>query len=75
MGHPQSKIDDFLPWNRKPEDNKLKIDSDEDYVEIEYPTELLIKRLGFEGKVFYVPKTDEVCADPPKHYEITQKRA
>ena len=46
MGHPQSERDQLLPWNWKPEDNKLKIDSNEEYVEIEYPPVLLIKRLG-----------------------------
>ena len=58
-GHPASDIDALLPWNWKPEASPLKINSTDDYIEQEYPRELLVRKLGLDGKVYF--------DDPPEH--------
>ena len=52
-GHPSSDIDSLRPWNWKADSSRLKILTPEDYIEQDYSTELLIKKLGLEGSVYY----------------------
>ncbi|MCI5119587.1 MAG: transposase domain-containing protein, partial [Candidatus Electrothrix sp. LOE1_4_5] len=57
-GHPVSQIDDLLPWNWKPDRGRLKIDPTLDYVDIKYPPDLLIKRLGLENRGWCIDNVD-----------------
>tara|TARA_B100000745_G_scaffold298817_1_gene248230 strand:- start:96 stop:1799 length:1704 start_codon:yes stop_codon:yes gene_type:complete len=50
-GHPNAKLEELLPWNWTPQEEKLKLISGEEYQEQDYPLELLISKLGLEGKV------------------------
>jgi transposase len=68
-GHPRSDIDALLPWNWKPASSCLKVSSTEAYIEQEYPIELLIKKLGLEGKVYF-DEPCEPCGDGSQVYEI-----
>ncbi|WP_132318159.1 hypothetical protein [Pseudobacteriovorax antillogorgiicola] len=56
----------------KPQNNlaSLKVTSTDEYIEQEYPKELLVKKIGLEGKVYF----DEPCElfdDSAQAYEMT----
>ena len=61
-GHLNSELDSLMPWNWKPDESRLKISSEDYYVEQDYPLDLLIKKLGLEGKV-YIDKTSNPSDD------------
>ena len=66
-GHLQSELDMLLPWNWKLDKSRLRISSENDYVEQDYPAELLIKKLGLEGKVYI-----DNAGDPPDDQDSTR---
>jgi transposase len=68
-GHPKSDIDSLLPWNWKPSPSPLKISSTDAYIEQEYPRELLVKKLGLEGKVYF-DEPAELLASSPQFSEV-----
>ena len=51
-GHPNSDIDSLLPWNWVPDPLRLRVSGTDDDIEQEYPRELLIKKLGLEGRAY-----------------------
>jgi len=57
-GHPSSDIDSLLPWNWEADSSRLKVESNEPYLEQEYPPSLLIKKLGLEDKVYHDGQLD-----------------
>ena len=52
-GHPNSDLDSLLPWNWKPDETRPMLPLTEEYVEQDYPPEILIKKLGLEGRVYF----------------------
>ncbi|SMF83345.1 IS66 family transposase [Pseudobacteriovorax antillogorgiicola] len=69
-GHPASDIDALLPWSWKADASRLKISSKDEHVEQEYPRELLVKKLGLEGKIYF-DDPDETLDDGAHIYEMT----
>ncbi|SMF83512.1 hypothetical protein [Pseudobacteriovorax antillogorgiicola] len=49
--------------------SRLNISSKDEYVEQEYPRELLVKKLGLEGKVYF-DQPFEVFDDHAQIYEM-----
>ena len=57
-GHPSSDIDSLLPWNWTADEDRLKVESSDEYIEQEYPAELLIEKLGLSNKMYYDPSSE-----------------
>lgn len=67
-GHPQSRLDELLPWNWQEAESPLKVDPDgPDYIEQEYPLELLMKipKIAAQVHVGRIDRPEGLQAAPP----------
>lgn len=67
-GHPQNRLDELLPWNWQEAKSPLKVDPDgPDYIEQEYPLELLMKipKIAAQVHVGRIDRPEGLQAAPP----------
>ena len=67
-GHPQSRLDELLPWNWQEARSPLKVDPEgPEYIEQEYPLELLMKipKIAAQVHVGRIDRPEGLRAAPP----------
>ena len=65
--HPQSQLDELLPWNWTPCENPLEIKSEDEYLEQDYPVEMLVKKLKLGNKVLHSQSSSHEIIESPGH--------